>query len=170
MESRMAWRWLIPASMALLGACRSAPDPKGDSGTDTPASPCQPGTAPEITDFAVNQGDPVAKGPTLLVTLNATDLDGDLQEYSVELWFDQTIDDKVAQAPEQHIEASPVHLNVIACGAPSISYEMQITLLGNQVLAFDTLYEFAAVLTDAAGLASTPVLTTAQTPKALDER
>ena len=168
----MAWRSTSLVAVALMGACRSAPGPKDDTGgggAETP-SECTHAAPPEIEDLSVEEGEPTADGPTLLVRLSGTDADGDLQEYEVDLWFDEVVNGAVEQGEANHIAPGPVSLEAGPCGAPEISSEIEIVLLGDDVLAYDTPMEFAAVLTDGAGLSSDPAITTAQTPEPLSGR
>lgn len=157
-------RFTFAVALSLAGACRAAPEDKGDTGADSGSVSCVPGTAPEIDGFSIDEGTSTAEGPSLLVELTASDSDGDLHSYQVDLWFDEQVDGSVDEGSDNHITPGPVALDVAACAAPAIASEVNIVLLGEDVLAYDTLYEFAAVVTDAAGLSSAPAITTAQTP------
>ncbi len=163
----MAWRFISLAAVVLAGACQAAPESKEDTGSSAPAE-CTPGSRPRITDFSVERGVAVAEGPTLLVELSATDADGDLWTYQVDLWFDGVVDGAVDRGEDNHIAPALVTLDAGPCGAPDITSEIEIVLLGDEVLDYDTLYEFMAVLTDDAGLESPPAVTTVRTPVALE--
>jgi hypothetical protein len=160
----MAKRFTFAAALSLAGACSSTAGTKADSWQDSGVAVCTPGTRPEIDGLSIEEGEGTPDGPSMLVKITGSDADGDLHRYEIDLWFDGTLDGSVETGTENHIAPGPVSLDVVACGASAISSEIEIILLGGDVLAFDTLYEFAVVLRDAEGLSSAPAITTAQTP------
>jgi hypothetical protein len=157
-------RWFIfSGTLGLVGACAAAPEKDGDTGSVSVATDCVPETAPQIDGLSIEavEGDP----PSLWVELSASDEDGDLSPFEVHLWFDQVVDGDVEQGEDNLISPGPVQLDVADCGATAITSEIEIVMLGEDVLEYQTLYEFAVVITDGAGLASPVAITTAQTPQ-----
>ena len=161
----MAMRFTIGAAMSLAGGCQTAPADKVDTGTSSGHEACVPGTPPSIDSMGVTQGQGTDDGPSILVQLQASDEDGDLHDYQVQIWFDDEVDGAVDRTSYNRMTPGPVSLDVLACGAPAISSEVEIVLLGEGVLNFDTVYEFAAVITDASGLDSAPALSSGKTPR-----
>ena len=159
----MTWRYTSLVAVALLGACGPTPDSKEDSGM-VAVEECTTGTPPEITEFTIEDGERTDEGPSLFVELSATDVDGDLTSYQITLWFDSTVDGSVVQGDDNRIDVSPVSLTDAPCAAPEIRSEINIVLLGDDVLAYDSLYEFAGVIVDDSGTESAPAITTAKTP------
>jgi hypothetical protein len=163
-ESTMARRFTFAAALGLAGACSSTSEKEADSGWESDLAECTPGTRPEIDGLSIEEGPGTSDGPSLLVKITGSDADGDLHSYEIDLWFDDTVDGSVEVWTDNRIAPGPVNLDVVECGASAITSEIEIILLGGDVLAFDSLYEFAAVLRDAEGLSSAPAITTAQTP------
>ena len=160
----MVRRYTIAAALSLAGACRATPADKADTG-ETVATECVPDSAPTIDGISIGQNESEQGEPSLLVQIQASDADGDLNRYEVGLWFDDEVDGAVDRTSYNHIGPGPVDLGVPDCSAPAISSEVEIVLLGDGVLAFDTVYEFVAVITDAQGLDSAPALTSGKTPR-----
>ena len=159
-------RWFtIGAAMSLAGACQTTPADKVDTAVTSQHAACVPGTPPSIDAMGVLQGQGTDDGPSILIQLQASDEDGDLHDYQVDIWFDDELDEAVDRTSYNRITPGPVSLDVVACSAPTISSEVEIVLLGGGVLNFDTVYEFAAVVTDASGLESAPALSSGKTPR-----
>ena len=161
----MARRFTIGAAMSLAGACQTTPADKVDTATISGQEACVPGTPPSIDSMGVTEGQGTDDGPSILVQLQASDEDGDLHDYQLQIWFDDELDGAVDRTSYNRLTPGPVSLDVIECSAPAISSEVEIVLLGEGLLDFDTMYEFAAVITDASGLDSAPALSSGKTPR-----
>lgn len=127
---------------------------------------CVGGTAPvvsavmlENTGLARYEND---DWPTLTVWATAADDDWDLNAYKLQIWFDDTVDGTVAEGDDNGFDAVGT-LAEENCGAAEGTVGIQIFLTGGGI-AYNTLYEWGAVVTDAHELASEMVTTSGYTP------
>lgn len=136
----------------------------GEDGTET----CE-GTAPDIVSITCQDGGVVPHfetgedTATLQLAIDVEDDDGDLHQYQVSLFLDEDIDGSVAEADSPY---SPVNqsLDLDECDATATRIELTLYLNGERP-AYDTRYEWLAVVTDANGL-SDGMIWTCRTPPA----
>jgi hypothetical protein len=164
-ERVLVHRTAIVATMLGFTGCGA---PKGnDSGASASTQTCD-GTRPRIEALAIADGGMVnhngTQVPSLLFSFRGIDPDGDLNRYTVDIWFDALIDGTVEHRDTHHIVPDPVALDAPNCEVVQMSTSIQISILGTDVLDLDTEYEWATRLTDAHGLHSPPVVLTATTP------
>ncbi len=163
-------RHLLLAS--LLVAC-SAKEP-----VDTGAAPslgeygdtgstCS-GTAPVITSLSCEntglQPHFETKEPTVTMTIEVqiSDDDGDLQSYQLDMWFDDDIDGSVDTSGVQ-FDPQVGTLDAPECGAENAQISSTLYLTGGTP-SYNTSYEWAVQVTDAAGIPSEVEIKTCVTP------
>ncbi|MDP6931523.1 MAG: hypothetical protein QGG40_01345 [Myxococcota bacterium] len=157
------------AVFALAAGCTSqkaddsgAP-PLLQSGDDS-AVTCE-GTPPEIVDFTVENGGiqehENESYPSLVIEVEVTDADADLETYALDVWYDDEIDGAVDTTSDSELSSSGT-LSSTPCSTDGATLSLTLFLGGD--LAFETLYEWAAVVTDANGLVSETALTEGYTP------
>jgi hypothetical protein len=146
-----AW-WLVAAA-----GCGN----KGDSG----AAPlyeyigeCDSDAAPVVADMFCEstgiQTYPVTGEdvPTLTISADVSDEDGDLTSYTAQVFFDETLDGVMdTSAGELSSADGSYHADV--CTVPSLILNMVVYLRGGEPL-YDTTYEWGLQVTDAGGNAS----------------
>lgn len=131
----------------------------GDS-ADTDVPSCG-GAAPVIDGILVeNAGlqdlDGEGESPTVLLTIAMSDEDNDLQPFQVDLWWDDVVDGVVDPASAELLRFEPYTLDGYApCDVAAVNFGVNLEVDGGRY-DFGATYEFAAVVTDAAGLASQP--------------
>jgi hypothetical protein len=169
-------------ALALLLACGTKDDAVDtdtavtDSGTDTAEDtatdsgdsadtgvPSCGGAAPVIDGLLVeNAGlqdlDGEGESPTVLLTISMSDEDEDLQPFQVDLWWDDVVDGVVDPATAELLTFEPYTLDGYApCDVAAVNFGVNLEVDGGRY-DYGASYEFAAVVTDAAGLASQPGL------------
>lgn len=170
---------LLPLTLLLVAGCaeKDGDEPPlpatGELGDDTAMS-CE-GAPPEIVSFSIENGGlhdfsdllDCATGedctwPAVDLVIRATDADADLDQYVIEIWYDGIVDGAVSDS------AAPIDLIGAAGDACEVGDETWHTLLavGTGGLETETEYEFAAVITDAAGLSSDAAIASGYTPAA----
>jgi hypothetical protein len=87
--------------------------------------------------------------PTLTISADVSDEDGDLTAYSAQLFFDDTIDG-VVDTSSDVLPVADGSYHAEVCEVPSIILNMVVYLRGGAPL-YDTPYEWGLVVTDAAG-------------------
>lgn len=100
--------------------------------------------------------------PTVSLEVPTTDEDGNLNYVTLEFWWDATIDDAVDTSASAQVTQTQT-----ITSAPCLSTEQTPSLL-IQVgtgLQYNTLYDFAARVTDAEGEASNVVVASGSTPR-----
>ncbi len=167
--------WAMSLLAAGLGATACG-DKNGDSGEDTTGEVVDGGgtgddscggTAPVISEITCQNlglahyedGD----YPQLLMTMAVTDDDGDLSSYSAEVYFDDTVDGTVAtdSSPFDPVSGST---SSETCNTASANLGVTLVITGGRP-EFDTEYEWAFIVNDAAGQSSDPYVLTCRTPK-----
>lgn len=174
-------RWL-PLFALFTFACDPAKDTADTAGTLDPGNggsdDCK-GTAPVIEDLTIEEGDPITgeggedPQPTLVIMAEYSDEDGDAHVLAMDIWYDDVVDGTVdvsgtadaalAETAAQDDDGNPVE----ACDGKAGYFGVQLGVTGDN-LEFETEYDFAVVLYDAAGMGSAPAFGTAVTPAALD--
>ncbi len=141
---------------------------KGDSAAPLyQVNECESLYAPVVTDMFCEstgvQTYPVTGEdvPTLTISADVSDEDGDLTEYTAQLFFDDTIDGVVDTSSALPAADGSYHAEV--CEVPSIILNMVVYLRGGEPL-YDTTYEWGLVVTDAAGNVSELGQTECTTP------
>ncbi len=102
--------------------------------------------------------------PMLRMSLEVTDADGDLDSYTAEIYFDETIDGSVL-ADSSPFDPVAGTTSEAVCNTTSADLNLGMLSTGGNP-AFDTEYEWSVIVSDAAGLASAPFVLTCFTPKA----
>jgi hypothetical protein len=135
----------------------------GGSGTDT----CE-GTAPVVDDlWCVNSGvkphfETGEDTVTMQLWTSASDVDGDLTSYALQIYYDDEVDESVDTSV---VNFSPVYGTVGADECTAADAELGLTLyLTGDDPAFDTLYDWGVVVTDAAGIDSEIAVISCWTP------
>ena len=150
---------LIPV-VAFALACGNAD--KFDTDTDVVCG----GNAPtfEGVDFA-DIGTATIGGSdkqVMQISVNATDVDGDLTTYKARIWHDTLPDGKL---PEQPNSSVPATISDVACGVDSATVGAVLPMGGD--IPLGTQVEFGIVVEDALGHASNngdPVIAVWETP------
>jgi hypothetical protein len=167
--------------LAAVGCDDSKDDDTGPgslNASDTDAD-CS-GTPPVIDDLTVEIGD-VLTGeagedaqPSVLITVEFSDEDGDAHVVAVDFWYDDVVDgtvDTSGAAPMQlPAGAMPDRSGrpIEECAGDGGILGISLGVTGKE-LDFETEYDFAAVVIDNAGLASEPRVASGTTPAALPE-
>lgn len=152
-----------------LAACA---DKAADSGSSAPPinqggggdSGCG-GTAPVIDELTIVNGGIVkfdsGPKPTVGVQAHVTDEDADLDVVSMDVWYDDVVDNQV-DTTGTSFDGSPYEVSDEPCTSASTTFTLQIQAGSN--LEFDSLYEFAAVVTDGNGEVSEVAIASGYTP------
>lgn len=152
-----------------LAAVGAGCSDKGDSGTPLyEVQECESLEAPVVTDMFCEstgvQTYPVTGEdvPTLTISADVSDEDGDLTTYTAQLFFDDTIDGTVDTSIGE-LPASEGAYHAQVCEVPSIILNMVIYLRGGEPL-YDTPYEWGLQVTDAGGNVSAMSMVECTTP------
>ena len=136
----------------------------GDEDTE---SECPGGTAPIIDHMAIENGGTVSNGDdswlSVNVALDISDADADIHNVRVEVWYDETVDDAIdtSIAPDAEFVGT---LDSSPCSTPSGSMNNYLEVGGGGP-AYNTVYEFGAIVIDANGLSSELTIASGSTPK-----
>jgi len=157
--------WLL---MGPLIACTD-----GDTDTDEPpditdgthTETCG-GVAPIADELWISNGGlrnfEGDEAPTVSLELHLTDEDGDLHQGTMEIWFDETLDDDVDTSGDP--DAERIYSGIgDACFTDAATLNLAIRV--GTVFDYNTPYEFAALFVDAEGLASNVLVNSGVTPK-----
>lgn len=140
-------------------------DADGDTDTDTD-SDCS-GTRPVIESLDVGDGDIIHADdgdyPTIGLSLEATDDDGDLDMFSYEVWFESPSDGVVNTSGRADIDSGSIARSGDPCESFSLNLRAQIAV-GQGLLDYDTEYAFAIVVHDAHDDGSKPAYVNGVTP------
>jgi hypothetical protein len=161
--------------LALLLAC----SPEDDTGTEKDSAPpldtsigtdCS-GTSPEIHDVSTGTDTITAEDgteqATITFTIEVEDDDADLAPVTIDLFWDATVDGTVDTVEGDAWPGEPYQdSSWEECAVQSLTITSAYGVTGSP-LDGDTTYEFAVVVTDAAGLASEPYVLEATTPTEL---
>ena len=169
------------APLALLGltlcASLTACKDKGDEDSSAPP-PIQitdgtpeecTGSAPVITDLSCeNTGiqdhfETLEPTVTMAIRVKAEDEDGDLHQYGLEIFYDDVVDDAIDTSVVQFNPLSG-SLDTTECGATAANVGTTMYLTGGDP-AYNTVYEWGVIVTDAHGLSSELVTTACVTPQ-----
>jgi hypothetical protein len=116
---------------------------------------CESLVAPVVTDmYCTSSGvqtwpETGEDVPTMTITADVTDKDGDLTSYTAQIFFDDTIDGTVDTSIGE-LPAAEGSYHADECEVPSIILNMVVYLRGGEPL-YDTTYEWGLQVTDAAG-------------------
>ncbi len=163
----------LAAGLALLGGCGDKDD-GGDSGAaggdelegggtdgtdgvdDEEPADCG-STAPVIESVTIENGGmaetPDGMAPSVLVTVVATDADGDLHELIADVYADQTIDGSV-ESNGSPFEPSVLSTGEAACSVTELGLTLQLAFPEGRGFELGTPVELGVVLSDALGNAS----------------
>jgi hypothetical protein len=144
----------------------SPPDIITDSGGSS-TDECE-GTLPVVDDiWCTNSGikphyETGEDTVTMQVWASVSDLDGDLTSYALQIFYDEEIDESV---DTDIVNFSPVYGSVDSdeCTANNADLGLTLYLTGDEP-AYDTLYDWGVVVTDAAGLESEVAVISCWTP------
>ena len=168
---RILWAALV------LGVACSPKTQTGDSAPPIDTEPpdtgtaCVGGTPPVISEVTLeNTG--IARYenddyPTITIWAAVSDEDWDINAYKLDVSYDDTIDGTVTPTSDNTFETTGT-LSETACGAEEGTVGLQLFLTGGSI-AYDTLYEWGAVVTDANLYASAMVTASGYTPTSTGE-
>ena len=163
-------RLALGLSAGLLVGCDGGEKESGSEAPpinqdDSGSADCS-GTAPVINELTVAAGDPITTDggtfPSLVVQAEIEDADRDLYTVSMDLWYDTVVDGAVDSSGDP-LTASPYEVDEDPCETSLTSYGLQIGVDGTN-FDYETAYEFLAVVYDAHGDASAPVVADGVTP------
>lgn len=129
------------------------------------------GAAPVIDAFTIEEGDVITnedgqEQPSLNITVEFEDDDWDLNTVTMNVWFDDTVDGSVDTTGDAPISTGEYQMEDGTCSVSGGSFTLAQGIVGDP-LAYDTEYEFGAVIVDQHGLESDPAITSATTPSEL---
>jgi hypothetical protein len=135
---------------------------------DTAPTSCD-GTNPVINELIIEdagvhdfEGE---DSPTLKVSADASDDDGDLHRINLTLWWDDVVDGSVDTSGAGE-ESGWYEMNETPCGTFSATFGILFQVDGSR-FEYETTYEFAGMVTDDAGLESNIAIDSGTTPAAL---
>ncbi len=152
-------------SLFLFSGCEGDPEKPGPdlSGDDTAAA-CS-GTAPVADRLTIGNGGlaefEAVEYPTVSLRLEATDTDGDLDLAYMEFWWDEEVDDAV----DTGVNPQDRYFTLESDSCSTKSVDLNLLLQVGTQLAYNTTYEFAAQVTDYAGMTSNLLVASGSTPK-----
>lgn len=128
---------------------------------------CPPGVPPVISEVLVENGGLADFDgetlPTVLVSAVVSDEDGDISSYKLDIWYDDTVDGSVEQGSTNTFQGLGT-LKDGECTAPAGTVGLQVGLSPDATIAFNTLYEWGAIVTDDNLLSSEMVTGSGYTP------
>ena len=136
--------------------------------TDGEVEECS-GSAPEILDVTCeNTGlqphfETKEDTVTMAIWVSASDEDGDLHQYGLEIFFDEVVDDSVDTSTAQFSPLTGT-LDSPECGATAANVGTTMFLTGGTP-AYNTVYEWGIIVTDAHGMSSDLVTMACVTPQ-----
>lgn len=156
--------------LALAVGCTKEDTDNGTIGADDTDEDvdCNQNRAPVVEEFTVepdgmSEGDECGDDirPYILFQFDVTDEDGDLNQWRIQLWWDEVIDDDVStdDAPISEIQGS---LEPDFCDAKSGTVGVRLCVTGNP--PFQTEMEFGGRVRDASDNPSELQITTFTTP------
>lgn len=170
---------LLPI-LALAVACTPVEVDKDEGGTlgvDTGEAGCE-GTPPDITGMTVGEGNVIEDEngnpqPSVRISVEFEDVDGDAHAISMDLWWDETVDGSVDTSGAANASLPSTALTndgepVDECEGFGGTLNVDMGVTGSD-LQFSTQYDFAAVVIDANGYASAPGIASGTTPAPLEE-
>jgi hypothetical protein len=138
-----------------------------ESTLDEGGSACS-GSAPQLQSFTISEGtgsdDDGNDIPIILLTVEATDDDGDLHVVSIRAWWDDLVDENVdtsAEAPSQVDDYAVT--DAVPCETDDLTMTLALDFLSYGLDAGGT-YEFAMQLIDANDQASNIMVSSAVMP------
>lgn len=137
---------------------------------DTAEKVCE-GSYPKVTELTIEDaGELTVDAGTFnsfAVNAQAEDDDGDLHVISMDLWWDEVVDGDVSTSGAAGISSSAYRdPDWEDCEVFVTGFGLQIPVDGVRFLG-KTAYEFAAVVHDANGMLSSPVIASGTTPEEL---
>jgi len=152
-------------SLFVLAGCEGEADKPGPdlSGDDTDVA-CS-GAAPIADRLTIGNGGladfEAVEYPTVSLRLEATDEDGDLDLAYMEFWWDETVDGAV----DSELSPQDRYFTLESDSCSTKSVDLNLLLQVGTQLAYNTTYEFAAQVTDYAGMTSNLLVASGSTPK-----
>ena len=161
------FRWFA-LTLSLAVACTGGGEEDKDGpalpGSDTGGANCG-GSEPVALELILGNGGPVefeaVEWPTILLRLLAEDEDGDLDLAVMEFWWDLEEDGTV----DTGVAGNDRYFTLESDECATESIDLGLNLQVGTQLAYNTHYEFAARVTDRAGLKSNLVFAAGSTPK-----
>jgi hypothetical protein len=149
-------------------ATSDIPPPKGKEDTD-----CGD-TDPEVYDLRISnngivefgEGSQVTEWPSILIEVSASDFDGDLTSFIVDVWYDTNPDGAVSTGATNVVHRVDT-VGGEECSAQAVTGSSILAITGNPPM--DQLVEFGAIVTDKNGHESNdgvPFTETFHTPDA----
>ncbi|MBK9643602.1 MAG: hypothetical protein IPO67_00330 [Deltaproteobacteria bacterium] len=166
-------RWpVILTALTLAVACKGSGGEDSDDeappirgGDDTNEPQCG-GTNPEAVSLTLANGGLYAfEGvdyPTLLLSVDATDADGNLDQITLGVYWEDDGDGAATPAAARFEKVITSGTDACAGMAETFLLKLQV----GESLEYNTVYDFAAMVTDSAGETSGWVVASGSTPKA----
>lgn len=161
-------------AVVFLLALAGCPSPEKEGDTEIPsvdntpdsAEPCD-GTNPVLEALVVEDYGELydfedGPAPALLVAASAEDDDGDLHRMALTYWYDDVVDG-VVDTSAAGTESTYFAMADEACATPRATYGVVFEVDGRR-FEYETAYEFAVEVYDAAGLASNQLVASGVTP------
>ncbi len=160
--TRLSWLLLGPLVACSDGNTDSDEPPDITGGTNTEAC----GNTPPVADSLTigNGGLHNFEGedhPTVELELHLTDEDGDIHQGTMEIWYDEVLDDSVDTSGEPATDRIYSGLGD-ACEVTEATLGLAIRV--GTVFDYNTPYEFAALFIDAEGEVSNTLVAAGSTP------
>jgi hypothetical protein len=158
---------LLALTLLLATGCDGGGDSEKDGptmpGSDTGSEGCS-GVEPIATELIIGNGGmgefEGVEWPTILLRLLAEDEDGDLDLAFMEFWWDLEEDGTV----DTGVSGNDRYFTLESDECSTQSIDLGLKLQVGTQLAYNTHYEFAAQVTDRAGLTSNLVVAAGPTP------
>ncbi len=159
----LAWLLLGPLLACADGDTDTDAPPPITDGTNTET--CG-GTEPVADDLTISNGGlgnfEGEDAPTIRLSLHLTDEDGDIHQGTMEVWYDETLDDQVDTSGDPDTER--LYSNIgDACFTDAATLNLSIRV--GTVFDYNTPYEFGVLFVDADGLPSNVLVASGVTPK-----
>ncbi len=162
---------VVPVGFALLAACTGKPT--GDSQDSAPplslgdTSDCNT-HAPVITSGSISNGGKQTfdngEYPTVGITMDVSDDDGDLDVIGMSVWFDTVVDGTVDRSADPPFGTGGYQFeNALPCAKFTASLTLKPAVTTG-LLDYNTVYEFAIEAEDHHAVMSTPYIVSGVTP------
>ena len=151
-------------SLLLFAGCDGENEKPGpDLSSDDTGEACS-GTPPVADRFTIGNGGlaefEAVNWPTVSLRLEATDDDGDLDLAYMEFWWDEVVDGTV----DTGVNPQNRYFTLEQDSCTTKSVDLNLLLQVGTQLAYNTTYEFAAQVSDYAGLTSNLLVASGSTP------
>jgi hypothetical protein len=158
--------------LLLLSACTGSDKESGDA---PPLALADPGEdcavhAPVVTALEILDGGMATfegvELPSILLSVDATDDDGDLDRMAADFWWDTEIDGFASAESSPDADGEPIVVRDLPCGVGSAGYMLRLPIQSGSYLEPDTDYDVAVIVSDAHAEPSEKFTITGHTPQA----